>query len=349
MTTWTIGKTEAEAILFKTNDAWLALREEPVIEPDLPIIDPHHHLWDRGARYLFEDILRDVGSGHNIRSTVYLQCDSMYPAEGDRNLAPVGETEFVNGVAAMSASGLYGPARICAGIVGFANLFLGARVDEVLEAHLRASSRFRGVRYCAVWDADRSIKTTPMDFPKGLLLDAKFREGFARLARFGLSYDTWLYHPQITELADLARAFPETSIILDHIGAPLAIGAYAGRRDEVFKTWRRNIAELAACPNASVKLGGMGMHVFGFGFDEADSPPSSEQLAQAWRPYVETCIEAFGVERSMFESNFPVDKRSCSYAVLWNAFKRLASGYSAEEKAALFQKTAARVYRLALN
>jgi L-fuconolactonase len=342
-------KTETKPSLFPTDEAWLSLRSEPIIEPDLPIIDPHHHLWQRDARYLFEDFLRDAGSGHNIRSTVFLQCSSMYRADGDPDLAPVGETEFVNGAAAMSASGLYGQARVCAGIVGFANLFLGARVDEVLEAHLRASPRFRGVRYCSVWDADRSIRSTPMDFPKGLLLDARFREGYARLSRYGLSFDSWLYHPQIPELADLAGAFPDTPVILDHVGAPLAIGAYAGKREEVFKIWRRHLADFASLPNTYVKLGGMGMHVFGFGFDEQKAPPSSEQLAEAWRPYVEACIAAFGVDRCMFESNFPVDKRSCSYAVLWNAFKRLASGYSADEKAALFQKTAARVYRLALN
>jgi L-fuconolactonase len=345
-----LGETEAEKTLFKINDVWLALRQEPILEPELPIIDPHHHLWDRGSRYLLDEFLRDVGSGHNIRATVYLQCDSMYRADGDLKLAPIGETEFANGVAAMSASGLYGPTRVCAGIVGFADLLLGGRVDQVLEAHMQAAvSRFRGVRHCSVWDADHTVKTTPMDFPKGLLLDAKFREGFARLSRLGLSFDAWLYHPQIPELADLAHNFPQTPIILDHIGAPLAIGDYAGKRDEVFAVWRRNIRELADCANAFVKLGGMGMHVFGFDFDEGAAPPSSEELARAWRPYVEVCVEAFGVERCMFESNFPVDKRSGSYAVLWNAFKRLAGGCSADEKSALFQGTAARVYRLAIN
>jgi predicted TIM-barrel fold metal-dependent hydrolase len=343
-----IGETETEKkILFNTNEAWLAQRQEEVIDPDLPIVDPHHHLWDRGARYLLEEMLADVNTGHNIQATVFLQCDSMYRADGDPKFAPVGETEFVNGVAAMSASGTYGPSRICAGIVGYAELTLGDAVEPVLEAHRRAAGdRFKGIRYCAVWDEDQTIKSTPMDFPKSLLLDRKFREGFARLAKHGLSFETWIYHPQVAELADLARAFPDTTIILDHIGGPLGIGAYAGKRDEVFKVWRRNIEELARCPNAYVKLGGMGMHVFGYDFEKQKLPPSSDELAATWRPYVEVCLEAFGPERAMFESNFPVDKRYYSYPVLWNALKKLARGYSADETAALFRGTAIRVYRL---
>jgi L-fuconolactonase len=340
--------SKTEAILFGVNDEWLAKRQEEILEPDLPIIDAHHHLWDRGSRYLFEDVLKDISTGHNILATVFLQCDSMYPAGGDPLMAPLGETEFVNGIAAMSASGLYGPARICAGIVGFADLTKGARIEPLLEAHLRTSWRFRGIRHCSVWDGDATIKSTPMDFPEALLMDAQFREGFALLARHKLSFDSWIYHTQIPELADLARNYPDTIIVLDHIGAPLAIGVYAGKRDEVFAHWRKNIHELAACPNAYVKLGGVGMHVFAFHFEDRDVPPSSVELADVWRPYFETCIEAFGPERCMFESNFPVDKRSCSYLVLWNAFKRLAQGYSASEKAAVFSETARNVYRLEL-
>jgi L-fuconolactonase len=344
-----IGETEMEKkILFAIDEDWLAQRREDPIDPAMPIIDPHHHLWDRGSRYLLDEIKQDIDAGgHDVRATVYLQCDSMYRADGDATFAPIGETEFVNGVAAMSASGIYGPVRICAGIVGFADLLLGAEVDAVLEAHLRSGGdRFKGVRHCSVWDADPSIKSTPMDFPKGLLLDSKFRAGFARLARHGLSFDSWLYHTQIPELADLARTFPDTIVVLDHIGAPLGIGVYAGRRDEVFKDWQRNIRELARCPNARVKLGGMGMHVFGFDFEKQPMPPSSSELAEAWRPYVETCIEAFGTSRAMFESNFPVDKRYYGYGVMWNAFKRLAGSYSASEKADLFFNAARDTYRL---
>jgi L-fuconolactonase len=337
--------------LFGFDETWLKGHREEILEPELAIVDPHHHLWDRGSRYLLDEFLADVGSGHNIRATVFVQCDSMYRADSDPDFAPVGETEFVNGAAAMSASGAYGPARICAGIVGFAELRLGERVDAVLEAHLRAAGeRFKGIRGRSVWDADPTIKGSSQDFPEGLLRDAAFREGYARLSRYGLSFDSWLFHPQIPELADLAGKFPETPVILDHIGAPLAVGVYAGKRDAVFSNWQRDLTELARRPNVVVKLGGLAMHLFGFDLDPAHrpTPASSEELAAAWRPYMETCLEIFGADRCMFESNFPVDKRGVSYAVLWNAFKRLANGCSASEKAALFRDTASRVYRLAV-
>jgi predicted TIM-barrel fold metal-dependent hydrolase len=271
----------------------------------------------------------------------------MYRADGPAELAPVGETEFVNGVAAMSASGNYGPARICAGIVGFADLRLGAKVDSVLEAHLQAGGgRFRGIRQGSVWHPDERIRSTPVLPPRGLLADPAFRAGFARLAPHGLSFDSWLYFTQIGELTDLARAFPDTTVILDHFGGVLGVGPYAGKRDEVFAEWRQSLAGLAACPNAFVKLGGLAMRICGFGFHERALPPSSTELAAAWTPYVETAIELFGVKRCMFESNFPVDKGSCSYAILWNAFKRIAENASAQEKAALFGGTARQVYRL---
>jgi L-fuconolactonase len=345
-----IGETEHERkVLFAINEDWLAKRREEPIDPAMPIIDPHHHLWERGgSRYLLHELKADIdGGGHNVRSTVFLQCDSMYRTDTHPNFAPIGETEFVNGMAAMSASGVYGPARLCAGIVSFANFFMGAEVDRVLEAHLRAAGeRFKGVRYCSVWDADKSIRSTPMDFPKGLLLDPKFRAGYGRLAHYALSFDALLYHTQLLELADLARAFPDVPIILNHIGCPLGIGVYAGKRDEVFKNWQRDLRTLAACANVVVKLGGLGMHFLGFGFENLPVPPSSDDLVKAWRPYVETCIEAFGAQRAMFESNFPVDKRYYSYGVMWNAFKKLAASYSTAEKAELFFNAAKRAYRL---
>jgi predicted TIM-barrel fold metal-dependent hydrolase len=332
-------------------EEWLARRQEPILEPALPIVDPHHHLWDVDrARYLLDELRADTGSGHNIVATVFVEARAMRRAHAPVEMRPVGETEFVNGVAAMSASGLYGSTRHCAGIVGHADLTLGDRVEPVLEAHLRAGGgRFRGIRYITAWDADTSGRNPAYSPPQGLLGDRAFREGLGVLGRLGLSFDAWLFHPQIDEVADLARAFPGTSIVLNHVGGPIGVGAYAGRRAEEFPGWAASIKALAACPNVCVKLGGLGMRLGGFGFHELPEAPSSEMLAAAWRPYVETCIEAFGADRAMFESNFPVDKGSYSYPVFWNACKRLAQGASDTEKAALFSGTAARFYRLDLT
>jgi predicted TIM-barrel fold metal-dependent hydrolase len=329
---------------------WLSRWHEEILEPDLPIVDPHHHLWDRpGWRYLLDELLTDLSSGHNIVATVFVEARAMYRADGPEALRPIGETEFVNGVAAMSASGVYGPARVCAGIVGHADLRLGAAVQEVLEAHLRAGGdRFRGIRHASAWDSDTSVTSPSSSTPPGLLADKAFREGFGRLASLSLSFDAWLYHPQIPELADLARAFPGTQIVLDHVGGPLGVGAYSGRRDEVYAAWLASIRDLAGCPNVAAKLGGLGMRTNGFGFEQGSAPPSSETLATAVRPYVETCVELFGANRCMFESNFPVDGFSYPYAAYWNACKRLASGASADEKADLFRRTAARIYRIHL-
>ena len=330
---------------------WLDRWHEEVLEPDLPIVDPHHHLWDRpGWRYLLDELLDDLTRGHRIVATVFVQCRAMHRAAGPEELRPVGETEFVNGVAAMSASGIYGPTRICAGIVGHADLRLGDRVQDVLEAHRQAGGgRFRGIRHIAAWDADPVTLNPGNPAPPELLADPAFRAGFARLAPLDLSFDAWLFHPQIPELTDLARAYPHTAIVLNHVGGPLGIGTYAGKRNEVFAAWRAAIRDLADCPNVAVKVGGLGMRINGFGFERAPDPPSSEALAAAWRPYVETCIEAFGASRCMFESNFPVDKGSYPYAAYWNACKRLTRGARPEEKASLFSKTVARFYRIPLD
>ena len=329
-------------------EAWLARVREEILEPDLPIVDPHHHLWDRlGARYLFDELLGDTGSGHDIRATVFVQCRSMYRAGGPEELRPLGDTEFVTGVAAQSASGRYGRLRACAGIVGMVDLMLGDAVAPVLEAHLRAAGgRLRGVRNSTAWHASDEVRSNPIKPPPGLLMEPAFRRGVGRLRDAGLSLDVWAYHTQLAEVIDLARAFPGTAIVLDHCGGPLGVGSFAGRREEVFRAWREHIRTLAASPNVVVKLGGLAMRVGGFGFDREPLPPTSERLAAAWRPTIETCIEAFGARRCMFESNFPVDKGMCSYPVLWNAFKRLASGASAAERAALFSGTAVRLYRL---
>lgn len=334
--------------VFPPNAEWLAKWHEEVLEPALPIVDPHHHLWELPShRYLLEDLLADTGSGHNVVATVFVECMAMYRAGGPHAMKPVGETEFVNGVAAMSASGGYGPARLCAGIVGFADLALGDRVTPVLEAHVRAGGgRFRGIRHAAGWDSSDEVRNSHTSPPAGLLRDATFRAGFARLAPLDLSFDAWLYHPQLDDLVDLARAFPATTIILDHVGGPLGYGPYAGKADETFVRWKASMRALAACPNVVVKLGGLGMRMGVFDFHKRDAPVPSEVLAAGWKPWIETCIEAFGADRCMYESNFPVDKITSSYAVLWNAFKRLSAGASAADKTALFSGTASRAYRL---
>ena len=330
---------------------WLDRRREDPLDPALPIVDPHHHLIDRpeSGTYLMSDLLEDIGSGHSIVATVYLEWLSMYRAGGPEEMRPVGEIEFANGVAAMSASGGYGKPRLCAGIVGYADLMLGARVAEVLEAMIAVGGgRFRGIRYIASSDPDQAQWGATFVRPQGLLLDKRVREGFAQLAPLGLSFDAWAFHPQLGDAVDLARAFPATPIVMNHVGGPIGLGRYKGKRDEVFADWSARIRELAACPNVHVKLGGLGMKMFGFDVHEGELPPSSEQLAAAWRPYVETCIAAFGPSRAMFESNFPVDKGSYGYGVFWNACKRLAQGASAAEKADLFHDTASRFYRLGL-
>lgn len=321
---------------------------EAILEPDIPICDPHHHLWDYPtSRYMIEELNADAGSGHRIESTVFVECNSFYRADGPRALAPVGETEAVNGVAAMSASGRYGDMRACAGIVGFADLSLGADVAPVLDAHIRAGGdRFRGVRHAGAWDASEAVRNAHTNPPQGLYGSAAFREGYARLADHGLSFEAWQFHPQLPEVTDLARAFPDTVLVLDHVGGPLGIGPYEGRRAEVFEVWKADLVELAKSPNVVVKLGGLGMAICGFGFHKRETPASSEELAQAWRPYIETCIELFGPGRCMFESNFPVDQVSCDYRTLWNALKRLAAGASAGEKTLLFGDVARRTYRL---
>jgi len=331
-------------------DEWLARRTETILEPDLPIVDPHHHLWERPDwTYMLDDLLADTNSGHNIVGTVFVQCRSMHRAGGPEAFRPVGETEFCNGVAAMSASGGYGHTKVNAGIVGHVDLRNGAAAAAVLEAHIRAGGgRFRGIRHITAYDPDPTLMNPAYTPPPGLMFDKTFREGFAQLAPLNLTFDAWLYHPQIGDVAALARAFPGTGICLNHIGGPLAIGSYAGRREEVFAAWSKSIRDIALCPNVVVKLGGMAMRINGWDFHEKIDPPTSAELAAAWTPYVETCIEAFGASRCMFESNFPVDKGSYSYAAYWNACKIMAKGASASEKADLFCGTAERFYRLEL-
>jgi len=321
------------------------VEREEILSPELPIIDPHHHLMNHyNMRYEIDDLKADMANGHNILATIYVECRRAYREDGPPELAPVGETEVVEGIVSALPPG---PTDFCAGIVAHADLMLGDAVDTVLDAHAAASrKRFRGIRHLAAWDADDTVHMTMINAHPTILDDAAFRRGAARLAARGLSFDTWIYHPQLPALARFAQTVPELSIVLDHIGMPVGIGPYQGRRAEIFESWRQGIRVLAACPNVVVKLGGIVMPIAGFGWHERAVLPGSEELARATRDYYMTVIDAFGPDRCMFESNFPMDREACAYNVLWNSFKRLAAGFSDAEKDSLFRRTAARIYRL---
>jgi predicted TIM-barrel fold metal-dependent hydrolase len=329
-------------------EAWLATRVEEILDPARRIIDPHHHLWDRpGWRYLLDDILADIRSGHDVRATVLVQARAFHRADGPPELRPVGETQFAAGVAAMCESGFYGDVRVCAAIVGHADLTRGAAAGAVLDAHLAAGNgRFRGIRHSATWDPDPEMLNPAYSPAEDMLDSPGFRAGFAELSRRGLSFEAWLYFHQIPRLTRLAQDFPSVPIVLNHCGGVLGIRGYAARREEVRAAWTANMQALSACPNVVVKCGGLGMRLPGFGFEERPEAPSSQMLADAWRPWMEPIIAMFGTQRCMFESNFPVDKGGFGYAVGWNAFKRLAAGASESEKDDLFRGTAARIYRI---
>ena len=355
-------KPTAYGRIHPLDKAWLAkLAPEEILEPGLPMIDTHHHVWDQLPAalpqgqdapdnvYLLDEFAQDLNSGHNTIATVYMQCHAKYRTTGPHEMRPVGETEFAAGVGAMSDRASdrenHGKTRICLGIVGAADLTLGDRVQPVLEAHVNAGQgRFRGVRASAAFDADPIIGNTTN--APGMYLRADFRAGVARLTEMGLSLDAWVFHTQLAEVISLARACPATPIIMGHCGGPLGYGPYAGKSDAIFAEWKRSVTELADCPNVTMKLGGMLIRLAAFDYINRQSPPSSAELARLWGPYIETCIDAFGPGRCMFESNFPVEKMGASWNTLWNAFKRITAGASADEKTMLFSGTAQRVYRL---
>ena len=327
---------------------WLDQVIEPVIDPEREICDPHHHLWDRnGSTNLLRELMADIDTGHNIVSTVFVECAAMFNADLPAHLAPVGETEFVQGVAAMSASGQWGPCRAAAGIVSFADLTLGEGVREVLRAHIGASpNRFRGIRHAMAWHESPAINNSHSHPSEHLMSEDGFLAGMEVLGEMGLTFDAWFYHTQIPEFVALAKANPDVSIILDHFGGPVGIGPYTGRLDDVYKAWEDEIAALTNCKNVTFKLGGINMVRNGFGWHERDKPATSDELVDRTGAYYEFCINTFGADRCMFESNFPVDKDSVSYRVLWNAFKKLAANRTDDEKDLLFKGTAERVYSL---
>ena len=333
--------TENEPPIPQNSDK-LAHRET-AIEPDLEIVDTHHHLWDAPAHWMatyypIEHLIKDVGGGHNVTHSIYLECSSHYHTDGPEELAPVGETEWV--------ASIDSPEGLLAGIVGFADVRLGKDVNRVLDAHVEAAGkRFKGIRYSSAFDDHPDVVNTARDAPPGTLLREDFQEGVRALGSRGLLFESWAYFHQLNEIKTLAQAAPNTRIVLDHLGGPAGTGPYAGKRDEMRKDWRRNLADLAQEENVVAKIGGIGFPPY----LEPDVTPklkTSADIAEYWMPEVRFCIETFGPDRCMFESNFPVDSHLCDYVTLWNAFKLMTNDLSADERSALFSGTAKRVYSL---
>ena len=329
--------------------AWQGPFTEQILDPDLPIVDAHHHLQeDHHGRYLLHESVADMASGHNFIATVHVQAKSMLRADGPPAFRDVGETEFACGMAAMAATGLYGKARVCEGIVAFVDFRLDpGLVRDVLDAHAEAAGgRLRGIRQIAPYVEGELAKSMPLNAPEGLLRDPAFRRGFAELRKRDLSFDAWLFHPQLGDVASLADKFPETPIILNHLGGRLGIGPYAGRFEEEHANWSASLRSLAKRRNVLVKVGGLGMLYGGFDFHTRAKPPTSEELAKAWGPFIREAIDAFGPDRAMMESNFPIDNQTASFPVIWNALKRATAGYAAAERNMLFHGAAERAYRL---
>lgn len=323
-------------------------RDEPILEPNLPIIDAHQHLFDRpGLRYMVEDYLKDARAGHRVIASVYVETLAFARTDGPEVLRPLGEIEFANGIGAMCESGRYG-CRVGAAIVGHADMRLGDRVAELLDqAIARAPERFRGVRQVAIADPSSApYRFIPKRPPKGLLRSAEFRSAFAHLAKRGLSFDAAVFHHQLPEVIAVADAFPDTSIVLNHCGHAMAMDMDSAAREQVFREYRKLMNDAGRRPNIYCKVGGLGMPFWGFRFEERSDSIGYRELATAWRPYVETTIDAFGANRCLMESNYPPDGRSAGFVPLWNALKYIVRAASADEKAALFHGTAASVYRL---
>lgn len=327
-------------------------RDEDILEPDLPIVDSHHHVWDRPvARYMLDEWLSDLHAGHNIVSSVYVEAHAFYRQDGPEWLRPVGEVEFANGLGAIGASGFYGSTKFCQGIVGAGNLLMGSRMGELLDAYQAAApDRFRGVRHITLtYPDDRPFRSMPHVPPSTVLDSDEMPQALAELDKRGLIYDAAVFDPSLPRLGKIADQFPNLTFVLNHLGMAVGITMDDAERADVFKRWSGMMKELARHPNVVCKIGGLGMTVWGFGFENRKDPVSYLDLASAWGPYVEAGIEAFGPERCMLESNYPPDGMSGGYVPIWNAYKHILRDYSADEKAALFSQTAARVYGLSLS
>ena len=331
---------------------WLEITKEEIIEPGLPICDPHHHYWDLRVertpygRYLLHELLNDIND-HNVTSTVFIEARAMYSADLEKDYRPVGEVEFVEGLSAASASGLYGKSRASASIIGHANLNLGNKVEPILESLLEASpKRFKGIRHIVAWDDDKKVDSIPVYNLEEQMGTKKFIDGAKVLSKMGLSFDYCMYFHQLPQLLNLAKEVPDLPIVVDHIGGILLVGEYANKKEEILKIWEKNISDLSDCPNVEIKLGGLGMPITGHDWHLRNTPIGSEELANQMKYFLDYCIEKFGPQRGMFESNFPVDKVSFSYNVLYNAFKRYSKNYSKSERAAMFHDNAIRFYKV---
>tara|TARA_B110000495_G_C23012877_1_gene599348 strand:+ start:144 stop:1169 length:1026 start_codon:yes stop_codon:yes gene_type:complete len=331
---------------------WLEITKEEIIEPELPICDPHHHYWDLRVertpygRYLLHELLDDIND-HNITSTVFIEARAMYSADLEKSYKPVGEVEFVEGLSAASASGIYGKSRASASIIGHANLNLGNKVEPILESLLEASpKRFKGIRHIVALDDDKEVDSIPVYNLQEQMNTKNFIDGAKVLSKMGLSFDSYMYFHQLPQLLNLAKEVPDLPIVIDHIGGVLLVGEYANKKDEVLKVWEKNISDLSECPNVEIKLGGLGMPITGHDWHLRNKPVGSEELSNQMKYFLDYCIEKFGPQRGMFESNFPVDKVSFSYNVLYNAFKKYSKGYSESERAAMFHDNAIRFYKV---
>lgn len=331
---------------------WLEQRVEEPVDPDRRIVDPHHHLWDRNAStYLAAELLADTRSTHNVTHTVFVECNASYDRDAPAGMAPIGETKFVASEAAeverLNGASTTGATTIAA-IVSHADMMLGDSVEEVLAAHDAAGSGlFRGIRHAVSWDQHPDVPNGHSKPTEAMMTTPEFHAGVSKLGAMGFSYDAWMYHPQLPQLVGLAQAAPETSIILDHLGGPMGIGPYGADRESAMATWRASMTELAKCPNVTLKVGGIGMDgYYGLGWTELAVPPDSDTVVTAWQDRVHWCIDTFGPDRCMFESNFPVDRQALTYPVLWNALQKMASRYSDAEQDAMFSGTATRIYKL---
>jgi predicted TIM-barrel fold metal-dependent hydrolase len=318
---------------------------EAILNKNLEICDAHHHIWDfPNSKYLAEELLEDLLCGHNITSSIYMECGYGYDQTLPKHLAPIGETRLIDQFADDVLSRTNGRIHACKAIVGYADLSRGDSVKEVLECHLEQSERFVGIRHATGWDSDTKIRNAHTHPSEGLMLTSNFVDGIRSLAHLNLTFDAWLYHPQIIELVELSKKVPHQKIILDHVGGILGIASYSSQTKEIFNQWKNDISLAAEQENIFVKLGGLAMSICGMGFNKREKPATLDELTQVTAPYYSHVIDKFGVNRCMFESNFPVDKVGVSYKTLWNSFKYLTKSFSDSEKKALFKGTAEKTY-----